>query len=413
MADTNSDIAVVAALNSSISDDNTASDTSTLVYSQEAFETYQDRVKEIAQKTWPGLEKDHISIERMHGGSYNRITGISFQTSESEKPQNYVLRDPRFPDLAPLTNQLAPLQFLYNYSKLPIPKMVSFNCSNDNALARPYIIQERAPGNSIIHEYPEMSHQSRLTAARQLGCFYNDLTLITGNRIGKLVPFNTDLTVPWTFDVQTFIERINESITLETGAYSSISAPDAAYQGLLRIFKYRYDADLADPYDFRAPYDSSFITMTKELYALGYLRNTPLTLCHLDLEVRNILVDPSNDIEPVSAILDWDSAVFAPVFMACTPPMWLWAWKEGEDEDEREANELPASTENQELKQVFEIAAGRSYMRFAYDPAYRLARRLVHFALFGIHSAEQEEEAEEMLKEWSEVKSKSPEERGE
>lgn len=371
------------------------------------FETYQDRVKEIAQKTWPGLEKEQILIEQMHGGSYNRVTGVSIQTSASENPQKYVLRDPRFPDLGPLTDQLAPLQFLYNCSKLPIPKMVSFDCSNDNALAKPYIIQERAPGNSIMYEYPEMSHRSRLAAARQLGCSYNDLTLITDNCIGKLVPSNTDLAGPWAFDVQTFIERINASRPLEWEVYSSVSAPDAAYEGLLRIFKYRHNADLADINDFRAPYDRSFITMTKELYALGYLRNTPLALCHLDFEVRNILVDPSNDTEPVSTILHWGSAVFAPVFMACTAPMWLWAWKEGEDEDEREANELPRSKENQELKRVFETAAGQSYMRFAYDPAYRLARRLVQFALFGIHSAEQEEEAEQMLKEWSEIKSKS------
>lgn len=149
-----------------------------------------------------------------------------------------------------------------------------------------------------------MSHQSRLAAARQLGCFYNDLTLITGNRSGKLVPSNTGLADPWTFDVQTFIERINKSITLESEAYSSVSAPNAAYQGLLQIFKYRHDADLADPYDFRAPYDSAFITMTEELYALGYLQDTPLTLWHLDMEVRNILVEPNNDTEPVSAVLD-------------------------------------------------------------------------------------------------------------
>lgn len=154
MTDKNTDIALVAAPHSPRSDDNTASDTSTLVYSQEVFETYQDRVKEIAQKTWPGIEKDRISVEGMHGGSYNRITGIEFQTSELEKPQHYILRNPRFPDLAPLTDQLAPLRFLYDYSKLPIPKMVAYDCTNDNALGKPYIIQERAPGNSIMYEYP-------------------------------------------------------------------------------------------------------------------------------------------------------------------------------------------------------------------------------------------------------------------
>lgn len=407
MAGTNGDIALAAEPHSPISDDDRASDTSTLVYSQEAFETYQDRVREIARTTWHGLEKDQILVERMHGGSYNRVTSISFQTSEMAEPQKYVLRDPRFPDLGPLTDHLAPLQFLYNYPKLPIPKMVSFDCSNDNALARPYIIQKRAPGNSILHEYPEMSHSSRLAAARQLGYFYNDLTLITGNRIGKLIPSNTDLAGPWTFDVQTFISGVFDTVPLETEPYVSIPEPDAAYRNLLQIFKYRLDTDLARPDDYRVPYDRAFISMTEELHALGYFVNVPLTLCHLDLEVYNILVDPGNETQPVSAILDWDSAVFAPIFMACTPPMWLWAWKEGEDEDERQANEEPVTPEDQQVKRAFEEAAGPVYARFAYDPTYRLARRLVQFALFGMHSAEQEEEAEHMLDEWAALKARS------
>lgn len=62
---------------------------------------------------------------------------------------------------------------------------------------------------------------------------------------------------------------------------------------------YRCDADLAVPDYFRALYDDSFRTMTKELHALGYFKDTPLTLCQPDPEARNMLVDPSRDVEPV------------------------------------------------------------------------------------------------------------------
>lgn len=94
MTDWNSGNDAVSRSPSPSSDDDGASDTSTLVYSQQAFETYQHCVEEIVQKTWPGLEKEQIAVERMHGGSYNRITGISFNAPESKRSQHYVLRDP-------------------------------------------------------------------------------------------------------------------------------------------------------------------------------------------------------------------------------------------------------------------------------------------------------------------------------
>lgn len=307
-----------------------------------------------------------------------------------------------------MTDHLAPLRFVYQYPELPVPKVVAFDCSSDNALTKPYIIQERAPGRPVLHEYPAMLHQSRLAAARQLGRFYNNITTINGNRIGKLVPAQAELLDDsWSFNIQTFITTIFETIPLKTEPYHKQTQAKAAFQGLLEIFQFRLNRDLADPYDFRAPYDRSFLSMTEDLYRLGCFEDTPLTLCHLDLEVYNILVDISNETAPISAVLDWDDAVFASVFVACTPPMWLWGWRDGEDEDERQANETPATVENQQLKQSFEDAAGATYMRFAYKPECRLARRLFRFALSGIHSAEQQEEADQMLKEWSEIKPKS------
>lgn len=147
-----------------------------------------------------------------------------------------------------------------------------------------------------------------------------------------------------------------------------------------------------------------FCKTVSEMDAAGFFKGLDgyFTLSHLDLEPRNILIDPESppDRQIISGILDWDDAVLAPAFMSCLPPMWIWAWQEDEHEDERLANEEPATLEQKELKTVFETAAGPQYVRCAYHPAYRLARRLVRFAIDGIRSNEDVKEAEAMVREW-------------
>ncbi|KAL8346174.1 hypothetical protein RB598_000194 [Gaeumannomyces tritici] len=149
---------------------------------------------------------------------------------------------------------------------------------------------------------------------------------------------------------------------------------------------------------------SEFGQMTRDLDAGGWFGGLQYSLAHLDLAPRNILVDTTSR-NLVTGILDWDSALLAPCFMSCYPPLWIWAWQDNEDEDERTANDDPGTVQGRELKAEFEVAAGPDYVRLAYGAPYRLARRLVLFAMHGIQSNEDYKEAKAMLQEWAEVRS--------
>ncbi|KAK3299653.1 uncharacterized protein B0H64DRAFT_430617 [Chaetomium fimeti] len=153
-----------------------------------------------------------------------------------------------------------------------------------------------------------------------------------------------------------------------------------------------------------------FCRMTRELDAGGWLAERRYSVAHLDFAPRNILVDLTGDTQRpiISAILDWDSAVLAPRFMSCSPPLWIWAWQDDEDEDERTANDEPPTPEARQLKTLFESAAGPDYVRLAYGPPYRLARRLVRFAIDGVRSNEDYNEAEVMLQEWADFYTSQP-----
>jgi hypothetical protein len=67
--------------------------------------------------------------------------------------------------------------------------------------------------------------------------------------------------------------------------------------------------------------------MASEMDALGVLDENYYCLCHLDLETRNILATAPSLTQPqaITDILDWDSTLFAPPLMSCSPSMWLWA----------------------------------------------------------------------------------------
>lgn len=57
------------------------SDSSTLVYDHEPFETSQARALKLCQTVLPPAD-GKISIERMHGGGFNRIIGVSVVSDE-------------------------------------------------------------------------------------------------------------------------------------------------------------------------------------------------------------------------------------------------------------------------------------------------------------------------------------------
>ena len=87
--------------------------------------------------------------------------------------------------------------------------------------------------------------------------------------------------------------------------------------------------------------------------------------------------------------------------------MWIWAWSFGKDEDEREANYEPSTSEEQELKRLFEGSVGQDFLKYSYQPQYRLARSLFEWAMHGIHSTFAMSEASNFLDEWATIRPSS------
>ncbi|KAJ4122972.1 hypothetical protein NW768_009963 [Fusarium equiseti] len=389
---------------SSSSDSNDGeSDSSSVIYDHEPFETFRSRVLTFALSTiWPDAVAQEVAVERLPGGGFNRIIALTRRPQPDQKTE-YILRIPRF-DAAQVENEVAALQFVHQNTKIPAPTVVALDGTEQNGLVSPYTVQNRIPGVDLYSSFPKLSHEERCRVAREFGDIFRQMLDIRSQRAGKLVMPTDDKSLTARIHVAPWRSTDPKLIT----PYTNSEPSEPVHKLLIDIFNARKAEDLD-----RCPTDTvgpklmdQFTEMTMELEAGGWFANQHYSIAHLDLAPRNILVDVTADknLPIISAVLDWDSAVLAPMFMSCTPPMWIWDWQDDEDEDERTANNDPTTPEDRELKKLFEEAAGQDYCRLAYEPAYRVARRLVQFAIDGVRSNEDFREAKTMLQEWAEMR---------
>lgn len=255
------------------------------------------------------------------------------------------------------------------------------------------MVQNRLPGGSAFSQYPSLGHEQKCILALEMGRVYREMTKAQSHNAGYLVFPSGE------WSIQIHVAPFQPKDSHESWLYRCRDPTIPAKDLMLSLFRAQTDHrnKVARTIDVEV-----FQIMAEELAEDGWLDNIPNCLSHLDLFPHNILIhhDAAPHMPVLSAILDWDSAVLAPVFMCCVPPMWIWVWIGDEQEDEFRANDEPITAENQVLKHIFEIAAGPVYMRFAYETPYRLARRLMTFAIETRDSAYEVRDTIVMCEEW-------------
>lgn len=158
--------------------------TSTVEYDQEKFETYQHKVAQLCRDI--GCV-DPVNIQRMKGGGFNRIIGLSIPSSNKE----WILRIPRFTMDDDVSNELKDqvdvLLSLSRHDFLHVPLPIGYDSTTNNSLKSPYVIQERAQGTSlgaIFYTLP-MSEKLQITAI--VAKMLLKLETITFERPGRLI----------------------------------------------------------------------------------------------------------------------------------------------------------------------------------------------------------------------------------
>lgn len=441
--------------------------TSTIEYSQTPFDQYTHQVKELCHLLWnssPKVFQDikpsrierlfggannrvagillpkrsrsarasaptkEFLIDRLRGGGFNRVVGITIKHSTDQEVTQLILRVPRFEDTRP-DREVAVLRFVHQYSKIPVPEVKYADFTNNNPLKQSYVIQNRIPGYDLQTRtnptfYLSLNHEQKCTFAKEFALILLELHDIMHPFPG-LIEASADSDNDQDFTVRPFDLRSSSGYEPELDLNTKLpffqvrpfvkdwEPPEtppleqSTYYFMIAQFGRWKALDLrCDPASIRWSkcYDR-LVTMAAQMDDLGFLGNDENCVCHLDLlgAPRNIMADIKSDgLLSITGILDWDSAVFAPRFVGCAPPMWLWAWDE-EEEDEKHANDTPSHPGDQEIKKIFEETVGDWFLLYAYKPEYRLARELFRFAKAGIRSSTENEEVEELLKEWARI----------
>lgn len=430
------------------------SDTSTLRYDQEPYHLFKSRVETLCQLLWPPQESIWQSwangkiakwigankllglsapsqqtplIERLRGGDYNRITGITLPLSKREEHggRNFILRVPRW-DRGQTDQLVATLEYLRQNSSIPTARVVAKDFSEENVLGSPYVVQDRLPGSDLEILWNDLNHSQRCTVAKKVGGVVKSLLALESPVTGyiKAVAGETSSTVSHVV-VPFDLKSADGDVFDEPEPRDEIAtASPRQSQSTLDFFRCQIGRWRAVDVDGNAPLIGrtidlwdNMLKVIEEMDDLGLFKSLTHCLCHVDLYPRNIMahIQPDGSVQ-ISGILDWDEAVVAPKFVACEPPAWLWGFDDNDDElpqhkdlpawpyEKPGAGDVPSTWKNRELKQLFEEHAGEEFVRLAYGEEWRLCRGLFRVALFGLTANENYEAAERIVEDWGRLR---------
>ena len=369
----------------------------------------------VPDETSKHLTKE-FTVERMTGGTFNRVIGITVIDPNADRPEQLILRVPRIAWMSRPDRDVATLRYVRQHSSIPVADVKAFDFNSDNPLKDPYVIQSRIPGIDFrTAMQTDLSQEQWCAIAREIGRivlqlqemsnpvpgFIEEVTNQNGVQAFTVKPF--DIKPPfekdWTLKQASPLFDADNSRALE---YYEKSTLDFF---LAQFGRWRAEELRINPTEILHPHFMERLAATaSQMNRLGCLGDNKNCLSHLDLAPRNIMVEIRSDKSiTITGILDFDSAVFAPTFVSCYPPWWLWQdeTQPGDAlEDESQSDEAPPDPDLAEIKRTFEETVGEDFLRYAYQPRFRLARKLFKIACHGNRSNHSWKKIEEFLEEW-------------
>jgi aminoglycoside phosphotransferase (APT) family kinase protein len=374
------------------------SESSTLEYEQESFETFRVKVVQLCIEVGLGAPAE---VERMAGGSFNRVIGVKFSSPSLSR---YIIRIPRMTldetEAHSIKDQVAVLLFLSAH--LPVAKVAAYDCTTLNAIKSQFMIQERLPGQSIEAVYDDLTLEERLQVSSGVADLVRRIDSVILPRFGRLVeriPMSDvshqvlQCACDGKIDVTAF--RLDPSTDMPT------TNADNLLSLLRELCEVRSEEDGEDE-ELQGYWQKiqQMITEMEHSNIISKRREKP-RLWHWDLSKQNILVDKVAGVWSVTGILDWDDAMSIPGVIGRKPPIWLWRPEvRVEDADTTESGLL---TDDQNLiKDRFDEVITASIPSFV-DDAYgsgKWIRRVATFALYGFEYSQDWTRYKVLIEDW-------------
>lgn len=409
---------------------------STVEYSQESFETYQHKVSQLCHDIGYG---EPSKIERMKGGSFNRIIGLEFATPEVTK---YVLRIPRFgiefDEAQDIKDQVATLSYVSQF--LPVPSIAAFDPTQNNALASAYVLQKRVPGSVMQQVFYNLPLAEKLQITTKVAELMIKMESMKLDASGRVVASDDvpDLQHQQMPSVQTVkIVGFRSTRYGSTAQFPAIG--DVPFTSLVRIILHERKKLCIienEPWMMENMKMLQKIASQMEEVGLVRIKDNQCILWHWDFAARNIMIsqsstadvsshvpvnqEPKEDLEPpgttvtntdswvITGVLDWDGIMSVPLVLARQPPIWLWCNEDGRSSAWSGNLDVPPTRkltdDEARIKDHFDhimAKADPSYIEDAYIRGPWL-RRLARFALYGFSEFGCFERYDALVKDWEE-----------
>lgn len=385
-----------------------SSSSSTYEYGQESFETFRQKVLDLCSSIGYGTPR----VERLKGGSYNRIIGVTFNGEQKHPP--CVIRIPRFrsdyPESQDIKNQLAILRAVE--SELPVAKARAYSLTPQNPIGFEYIIQERLPGVSLDNVYGDFSHSDKKSIVEQMVHIIRKIENIKYPNAGRLIASSpTPLPASSTscHDISCPLEVTGFGTGYDTSDPNQVRVAPA--KDLDHFFRSQFDAwesfELTQLSGATSEYWKELRKIYEEMIKLFELLaregGNENVLFHVDLEPRNILVQQEGG--KITGVLDWDGALSVPKVLGRKPPVWLWDFGDDPSDWDGDVDLLPPkepSEKEAELKKLFDDKMELHSPGYREDAYYsgRWLRRLARFALNGFSDNEDIKRYETFVRDW-------------
>ncbi|KAL2063320.1 hypothetical protein VTL71DRAFT_5125 [Oculimacula yallundae] len=269
-----------------------------LLAEKEQFETLRPQIHELCLHLGLGAPS---KIEYIEGGSFNRIVGLTFPSSDNNE---CILRIPiyQFNDVhkefeaRELRNQVAIHLGLARHKSLPIPSVIAWDGTANNSLNLQYVLQNRLQGTTVDDVYYQLPVAEKLEIATAVAEMLLKIESVTFEKLGRLVGTED---VPITSDRTPASTTIN---AIQVTGYRDLPMQDgpvrekqAIIEFLTTLFEHRkqcndYWTELGEMCD-------RLKEIALEMQNVGMFRvaDNNSVLWHWDLSASNILIHKTSE----------------------------------------------------------------------------------------------------------------------
>lgn len=378
---------------------------------------------------FPGLDSPSPPIIEVIGiGSYNLVIGIAVPARQpspgsnirsfrkipkifcsATQAQDFALRVPLHGGEenigldGEVNYNVAVLQVIVSRLRVPVPKVLHYDLSENNPLGRPYVLQNKLSGLCLFDLWESLNAKQQASCIQEMTKTIEKIASVTARSAGFISTENIDFPSSSCIALTQFPDPNEQALTSLPYARSNErpALSQTPFEDLMeRCQRWSdWEADLGRP-DNRILW-RQIQNVVQCLEARKWLGDR-FHLVHDDLFPRNILAVAKNSrTVEITGIVDWDNCFFGPKFMAFRPPYWAWMEDYGHERDEQNATIKLQDSGTAKLRQAFKDAASAEYTRYALSEESVLARRLFYVVWEGMIIQRQRNDALDVIRRWN------------